>query len=109
MDDLIYQRLNSIAPTFYKIVPRDDLDLPIINYFYVSAEPLRRADNSYGKSKRFIVQIECFDWQNIEDFADRIESEMKDLGGILRSMEWITDLKPQGIRFEFEFYKIVPE
>jgi hypothetical protein len=109
MDDLIYQKLNSIAPTFYKIVPRDDLELPLINYFYVSAEPLYKSDNTYSKSKRFIVQIECFDWKNIEDFADTIEEAMKELDGILRRTDWITDMKAQGIRFEFEFHKVVPD
>ena len=109
MDDNIYSSLSAIAPTFYKLAPRDDTPLPIINYYYILAEPLRRSDNSYSRSKRLVVQIECFAWTGIDDFADRVENEMKTIGGVLRSKDWITDTKAQGISFEFEFFQIVEE
>jgi hypothetical protein len=108
MNDLIYQRLNAIAPCFYKMAPREDVILPVISYYYLLAEPMRRGDNTYGKSKRIIASIEAFESsvKAVEELSIRIENEMRDLGGNLRNMEWLTEGKTKGISFEFEFFDI---
>ena len=107
MDDRIWETLKTIAPTYYKFVPqKDEITYPIINYYYLSSEPLFTSDNTYSDSRRSVVFVECFDHSNIQDLGKRVETALKDLGGILRNEEEITDIKIQGMQYEFEFYSI---